>query len=53
MSAIVENGECFECRKEVDMTTAPADPMGRPLCKECFAVLVRAGKPSEEDGFGI
>jgi NMD protein affecting ribosome stability and mRNA decay len=41
---MVDTGSCFECGKEVDMNSAAADPNGNPLCKDCFNVLVRAGK---------
>lgn len=47
--SIVDTGECFECHTEVDMTTAAADPMGRPLCKECFNVNVRMGKSQDAE----
>ena len=45
--SIVESSECFECQKEIDLTTAVADPNGNPLCKDCFKVLVAAGKQAE------
>ena len=45
--SIAESSECFECQKEIDLTTAVADPNGNPLCKDCFKVLVSAGKQQD------
>jgi len=41
--------ECHECGTEIDMCSAVADPLGNPLCKECFNSLVRAGRDKSED----
>ena len=45
--SIIESGECFECQKEINIATAVADPNGNPLCKDCFKVLVSAGKQQD------
>ncbi len=45
---MIDTGECYECHKEVDMTTACADPNGNPLCSDCFNVLVRVGKSNQD-----
>lgn len=47
--SIEESGECFECGEEVDIVTVSTDPVGRPLCTNCFSVLVRAGKQQDVD----
>ena len=47
--SMADIGNCFECNAEVLMATASTDPMGRPLCSNCFNVLVKAGKQQDVD----
>ena len=47
--SMIDTGECHECQKEIDMATAVADPMGNPLCKDCFNVYVKAGKQQDDN----
>lgn len=48
-SGMIDIGRCYECGKEVDMSTAVADPNGKPLCRDCFNVLVRGGNNKQDN----
>lgn len=45
----IDIGECFECNKEINISTCPSDPNGNPLCVDCFNILVRQGVNRSDD----
>ena len=47
-SGTIDVGHCHECKKEIEMSKAVADPNGKPLCKDCFNTLVRRGKDASD-----
>jgi len=41
--SLVDEIECYECGDFLPTNEAVADPMGHPLCKNCFNMMVMAG----------